>query len=211
MWVGSEVSARSPPCTLGCRVTTRCPRMAGIPVRSATSTTGTPASATTRAVPPEDTRCQPRSCRARATSTMPVLSYTESRAVRVMGQGWRADPPGDKWPALLGQAPDPPGTGDPPSPKSARPAPSGTVAARERATSHHRLHLDRRGPLPGDLVLPARDRGLHRGRRRRGRLPATSPWRPGSWPPSPTTWPSTNGWPTTWPNWGRWSPDPRPT
>ena len=60
--VGVVGSARSPPCTFGCSVTTRWPRIAGKPVSSATSVTGTPASASARAVPPLDTSSQPRSC-----------------------------------------------------------------------------------------------------------------------------------------------------
>ena len=80
-WSGSSGSASMPPWTFGCSVTTRWPRIAGNPVSSATSVTGTPASAIARAVPPLDSSAQPSSCRPRASSTMPVLSYTESKAV----------------------------------------------------------------------------------------------------------------------------------
>ena len=41
----SSRSARMPPCTFGCSVTTRWPRIAGNPVSSATSVTGMPAPA----------------------------------------------------------------------------------------------------------------------------------------------------------------------
>ena len=67
-------SARIPPWIFGCRVTTRWPRIAGRPVSSATSVTGTPASAIARAVPPLDTRPHPSSWSDRANSTMPDLS-----------------------------------------------------------------------------------------------------------------------------------------
>ena len=52
---GLPRSARMPPWTFGCSVTTRWPRIAGKPVRSATSVTGMPASAIAVAVPPLDT------------------------------------------------------------------------------------------------------------------------------------------------------------
>ena len=71
---GSDVSARMPPCTLGCRVTTRWPRIAGNPVSSATSVTGTPAAAISLAVPPLDSTRQPAACRPSASSAIPDLS-----------------------------------------------------------------------------------------------------------------------------------------
>ena len=55
---GAQASSRSasmPPCTFGCSVTTRWPRIAGNPVRSATSVTGTPVVGDRRAVPPLET------------------------------------------------------------------------------------------------------------------------------------------------------------
>src|SRR6478609_3540347 len=55
--------------------------MAGNPVSSAVSITGRPASRIARAVPPLETRSHPRSCSPRASSTTPVLSYTDSRAL----------------------------------------------------------------------------------------------------------------------------------
>ena len=77
---GSDVSARMPPWTFGCSVTTRWPRIAGNPVSSATSVTGTPGSATAFAVPPLDRTRQPAACRPSASSTIPDLSYTDSNA-----------------------------------------------------------------------------------------------------------------------------------
>ena len=74
-------SASRPPWTLGWSVTTRWSRIAGTPVSSATSVTGTPRSATALAVPPLDTIRQPRPCSASARSPIPALSYTESNAV----------------------------------------------------------------------------------------------------------------------------------
>ena len=76
-----------PPCTFGCSVTTRWPRIAGTPVSSATSVTGSPASASARAVPPLDTSRQPSSCSPRPSSTIPDLSYTESNAVGTAAEG----------------------------------------------------------------------------------------------------------------------------
>ena len=79
----SSRSARIPPCTFGCSVTTRCPRMAGTPVSSATSVTGMPGGghglgrAPARHQPPAELvqarRPAPRS---------PDLSNTDNRAVR---------------------------------------------------------------------------------------------------------------------------------
>ena len=63
---GSSRSARMPPWTFGWRVTTRCPRMAGNPVRSAVSVTARSASRRAAAVPPLDSNSTPSSCRARA-------------------------------------------------------------------------------------------------------------------------------------------------
>src|SRR5688572_5146021 len=95
-WCSASVgSARMPPCTFGCRVTTRWPRMAGNPVRSATSVTGTPASAITLAVPPLEISSHPSSWRAEASSTTPVLSYTDSRAFMTSpSSSWGARPSG---------------------------------------------------------------------------------------------------------------------
>src|SRR6478609_5878155 len=74
-----------PPWIFGWRVTTRCPRMAGKPVTSAVSDTGIPASRIERAVPPLETRSQPSSWRPVASSTIPVLSYTDSSALMAGG------------------------------------------------------------------------------------------------------------------------------
>ncbi len=70
-----------PPCTFGCKVTTRWPRIAGNPVSSAMSVTGTPRSATAFAVPPLDRSRHPAACSPSASSTIPDLSYTDSNAV----------------------------------------------------------------------------------------------------------------------------------
>ena len=78
----SARSARMPPCTLGCSVTTRCPRIAGTPVISAMSVTGRPASSIALAVPPLDTEVTTQlGGGRRANSTMPVLSYTDNSAL----------------------------------------------------------------------------------------------------------------------------------
>src|SRR5947208_13048297 len=64
----------------GCSVFTRPSSISGKPVTSATSVTGSPASASSLAVPPVDSSLTPAPCSSRANSTMPVLSETESRA-----------------------------------------------------------------------------------------------------------------------------------
>ena len=63
-----------PACTLGCSVLTRPSRHSGKPVSSSTWVTGTPASAIRAAVEPVETSATPASCRARASSSSPVLS-----------------------------------------------------------------------------------------------------------------------------------------
>ena len=66
--------------------------MAGNPVSSAVSVTVRLASRSAVAVPPLDTRSQPRPRSSRASSTMPVLSYTESRALMAaVGSFWRIE------------------------------------------------------------------------------------------------------------------------
>src|ERR1044071_2659256 len=89
-WSGLRRSARIPPCTFGWRVTTRCPRMAGNPVSSATSVTARLASRSAAAVPPLETRSQPRLRSSRASSTTPDLSYTDSSAL-MSGDGLLQD------------------------------------------------------------------------------------------------------------------------
>src|SRR2546430_4983393 len=64
----------------GCSVFTRPSSISGAPVTSSTVVTGPPASASSAAVFPDDTSSKPRSTSPRASSTRPVLSYTESRA-----------------------------------------------------------------------------------------------------------------------------------
>src|SRR5690606_14443330 len=73
--------ASRPPCILGCSVLTRPSRISGEPVCWATSVTARPASASSLAVPPVDSKRTPRCAKAWAKSTMPVLSETEIKAV----------------------------------------------------------------------------------------------------------------------------------
>ena len=80
MCSGRSRRANSPPWTLGCRVLTRPSSISGKPVSSATSVTGRPCSASSLAVPPVEMSFTPRACRLRASSTIPVLSETESNA-----------------------------------------------------------------------------------------------------------------------------------
>ena len=77
---GFSRMARSPPCTFGCSVLTRPSIISGKPVRSETSRTASPASASALAVPPVETSSTPRAASAWAKGTSPVLSETESRA-----------------------------------------------------------------------------------------------------------------------------------
>src|SRR5688572_2611790 len=69
-----------PPCTRGCSVLTRPSMISGKPVYAETSVTGRPASVSVRAVPPVLRISTFRATRARAKSTRPVLSETDSRA-----------------------------------------------------------------------------------------------------------------------------------
>src|SRR5688572_19359791 len=87
MCAGRSRRASRPPWMRGCSVFTRPSSISGKPVTSATSFTGRPASASRRAVPPVESRATPAACSARAKSTMPVLSETESRAVSGMREG----------------------------------------------------------------------------------------------------------------------------
>ena len=80
MWAGTSRRASKPPCTRGCKVLTRPSSISGNPVMSATSVTGRPLSASSLAVPPVDSSAMPKPCSARANSTIPVLSETESSA-----------------------------------------------------------------------------------------------------------------------------------
>src|SRR5436309_7681591 len=64
----------------GCRVLTLPSRISGNPVTRATGTTGTLALPRSAAVPPVETISKPRSTSPRASSTIPSLRYTESRA-----------------------------------------------------------------------------------------------------------------------------------
>src|SRR5690625_1349092 len=72
-----------PPCTRGWRVLTRPSSISGNPVTASTSVTGRPASRMVAPVEPVETISAPASWRARARSTIPVLSKTETRARRM--------------------------------------------------------------------------------------------------------------------------------
>src|SRR6266849_7742456 len=76
-------TASNPPCILGCRVLTRPSIISGKPVRSDTSRTLRPASASARAVPPVETSSTPKPASRRANSISPVLSDTEMRARKI--------------------------------------------------------------------------------------------------------------------------------
>src|SRR5437763_5793870 len=67
----------------GCRVLTRPSRNSLIPVTSATSVTGTPATARDCAEPPVEIMVTPCATSARANSTIPLLSLTEISARRI--------------------------------------------------------------------------------------------------------------------------------
>ena len=72
--------ASRPPCTMGCSVFTRPSIISGKFVTASMGVTSTPASAITFAVPPVEIISAPNSsCKARANSTTPVLSVTETR------------------------------------------------------------------------------------------------------------------------------------
>src|SRR5436305_3506304 len=90
MCAGTSRRASRPPWTFGCSVFTRPSSISGKPVWSATSVTGRPASASSFAVPPVDSSFTPSACSARAKSTTPVLSETDSKAVSgFIGIRWR--------------------------------------------------------------------------------------------------------------------------
>ena len=80
MWAGTSRRASRPPCTLGCSVFTRPSSISGNCVTSATSVTGSPASCSSFAVPPVDSRLKPSATSAAAKSATPVLSETEISA-----------------------------------------------------------------------------------------------------------------------------------
>jgi hypothetical protein len=79
---GVRRSARIPAWTLGCSVLTRPPRHSGKPVRSATSTTSTPAARIVAAVEPVETMRTPLAASAAASSGTPVLSKQLMSALR---------------------------------------------------------------------------------------------------------------------------------
>ena len=81
MCAGRSRRASRPPWILGCSVLTRPSSISGKPVWSATSVTGSPLSASSLAVPPVDRSLTPKACKSLASSTMPVLSDTDRRAV----------------------------------------------------------------------------------------------------------------------------------
>ena len=80
MCAGTSRRASRPPCTLGCSVFTRPSSISGNCVTSATSVTGRPASCSSLAVPPVDSRLKPSATSAAANSATPVLSETEINA-----------------------------------------------------------------------------------------------------------------------------------
>src|SRR2546423_15400453 len=73
-------SYNTAPKTRGVSVFTRPPRISGAPDHAAIGVTAMPASARCRAVPPVERISTPRDVRARARSTMPLLSETERMA-----------------------------------------------------------------------------------------------------------------------------------
>ena len=87
MCSGRSRRASRPPWILGCSVFTRPSSISGKPVWSATSVTGRPCSASSLAVPPVESSFTPRAFSSLASSTMPVLSDTDSSAVRVVIRG----------------------------------------------------------------------------------------------------------------------------
>src|SRR6185503_12175742 len=76
---------RRAPCTFGCSVLTRPSMISGKPVSEATSVTARPAPEIARAVPPVEINSKSSAASSRASSTMPVLSETESSARRASG------------------------------------------------------------------------------------------------------------------------------
>ena len=77
-------SASMPPCTFGWSVTTRWPRIAGNPVRSATSVTGTPVAAIAAAVPPLETSAsRDRATRSPARRSRSCRTRTATRSARL--------------------------------------------------------------------------------------------------------------------------------
>src|SRR5690349_19437341 len=129
-WSSLRRSASSPAWILGCRVLTRPSRHSGNPVSFSTFITGTPAAEIRPAVDPVETISTPASCRPRASSSSPDLSYTliSARliATRLTGRaplliGFRGripaarvatgpalhrDPPAVRGPAVAGEPPD---------------------------------------------------------------------------------------------------------
>src|SRR5215470_5399303 len=90
MWAGTSRRARMPPWTFGWSVLTRPSSISGNPVTSETSSTGTPESRRSLAVPPVDRTCTPSPARPRAKSTTPVLSCTlrSARLTLLIGSPW---------------------------------------------------------------------------------------------------------------------------
>src|SRR5512135_2938494 len=79
--------ARSPPCTLGCRVLTRPSSISGKPVNSETSLIASPASRSSLAVPPVERISTLYLASSFENSMMPVLSETlmSARVIFAMG------------------------------------------------------------------------------------------------------------------------------
>src|SRR5882757_7377372 len=82
-WSGRSRRASNPPWIAGCNVLTLPSSISGMPVTSATSVTGSPASAIVRAELPVEISATPCAVSPRANGTMPVLSLTEISARRI--------------------------------------------------------------------------------------------------------------------------------
>src|SRR5947209_6323496 len=85
--------ASKPPWMAGCSVLTRPSSISGKPVCVATSVTASPASASSLAVPPVESRSMPSALSSRASSTTPVLSETEISACIASSRGCRGEAP----------------------------------------------------------------------------------------------------------------------
>ena len=83
-WESSRRSARMPACTFGCSVLTRPSRHSGKPVRSSTLVTGRPSDCDPGGGSAGRDELDAGGGRPRASSSSPVLSYTETRA-RLIG------------------------------------------------------------------------------------------------------------------------------
>src|SRR5262249_41230241 len=144
-WSGSRRSARIPACTLGCRVFTRPSRHSGNPVSSSTAVTGTPAAAIRAAVEPVETIATPAACSPRASSSSPVLSYTDTNARPTRLRSLITALPPSTRPGRCGRARALPGSARALSAERHRP-----LVHRPPGAHHPADHLDEQGAL-GDL------------------------------------------------------------